>query len=588
MKDWLSERSNKVFLLFVGVFFLYIAILYNLQVIPFVEKNQQLAIRNASAEGVLTESEEFIDDIENRGAIYFLDKTNMHVAAATNKEGYLVTSNNRFISNNTDYVTELEKVISNLDKEAVQFRLNKKNDPYEVLHKYINKSEAEQIRELNLPGISTTIEKFRFYPAGILAAQTVGFVGYDGSGYSGRYGVESYYNDILSNRSAGEQKSLFAQLISGVKNQKETERSKKTDIVLTIEPEVQLYLRTKLEKLMSDWSSESVGGIIINPKTGAIYAMETLPSFDLNDFGKSEFLPYHTNPIIESSFEMGSVVKPLVMAIGLEQEKIRADTEYFDTGFVEIGDNTIHNYDKKGRGQVTMQDVIGDSLNTGMVLIQKKVGIDIMRSYFNKFGFSKTTGIDLPGEVSGQSANLGRDVPIEWANISFGQGFAISPIQLVRALTSLANQGMAVKPHVVHSYVNDNGELVYKNQVESEKIFEPGTVRVMTDMLVKNIDTYIGKGKHRLQYYSIAAKTGTAQIFDNESGKYFVNKNLHAFSGYFPAYDPEFLVLLYAYNPKGVKYSAETLTVPFMDTARFLLNYYGIAPDRDLAPLSTK
>ena len=317
----------------------------------------------------------------------------------------------------------------------------------------------------------------------------------------------------------------------------------------------------------------------MNPQTGEIYAMAQAPSFSLNNYGQVRDISLFNNPHIQSVFEMGSIVKPLIMAAAFDTGVVDADTSYYDGGSVEVGDRTIWNFDKKGRGETTMQGVLNESLNTGMVFVSQEMKKKDMKNYLYDFGFAEKTGIDLPGEVGGLVSNLDSNRDVEYANISFGQGIAITPITMTRSLAILANGGQKVQPHVVKEIEYTNGfDKKYEYEL-GEQVISQKTSDEITRMLVEVVDSTLLGGKAKLDYYSIAAKTGTAQI-PHPQGGYYSDRNLHSFFGYFPAYDPQFLVFLYTEYPKGARYASQTLAPPFMETAKFLLNYYDVPPDR--------
>jgi cell division protein FtsI/penicillin-binding protein 2 len=269
------------------------------------------------------------------------------------------------------------------------------------------------------------------------------------------------------------------------------------------------------------------------------------------------------------------------MAGALDAGVVTADTMYEDKGSVTVENQVISNFDKKGRGLVNMQEVLNQSLNTGMVFVYKKLGKDKLRDYLLSFGIKDKTRIDLPNETSGLVSNIikvTRD--FEYANASFGQGIAMTPIEITRALASLANGGNLVVPHVVKYIKYDDGtkkELTY--DLIPTKISKK-TSEEITRMLVTVMDKSLKSGTAKFERYSVAVKTGTAQVANLDNGGYYEDRHTHSFFGYFPAYNPKFIVVLYAVNPKGVQYAANTWADPFLDIAKFLLNYYEVPPDR--------
>jgi cell division protein FtsI/penicillin-binding protein 2 len=268
------------------------------------------------------------------------------------------------------------------------------------------------------------------------------------------------------------------------------------------------------------------------------------------------------------------------MTAGLDAGVIIPDTTYNDTGCIEVNKSRICNYDLKARGVIPMQQILSQSLNVGASFIATQLGHERFRSYFTKLGFGTETGIDLPSEVQGNIRNIltsPRDV--EYDTASFGQGIAVTPVEMIRAMGALANHGSIVTPHLVKAVRLQSGVVKTLSWGDPEPVFSKQATEETTRMLVEVVDKKLGNGKVKLPEMSVAAKTGTAQIA-GPGGKYYANLYFHSFFGYFPAYDSRFVILLYTREPQGVQYASETLTHPFIDLTHFLVNYYAIPPDR--------
>lgn len=375
--------------------------------------------------------------------------------------------------------------------------------------------------------------------------------------------------------------NFFAEVFSNVTEVvSEKEFGGMGDVVTSIEPSVQTFLEKKLSEVSKDWNSKSSGGVIIDPKSGEIFALGVNPSFDLNTFNEVRDNSIFTNPIIERVYEMGSIIKPLTMAVGLDSGSVTADTTYFDAGKIELSGYTISNYDGKGRGRVDMQTVLSKSLNTGVAYVVSQTGNKKFADYMRAFGLGEETGVDLPGEIPGLIENLKSPRDLEYATASFGQGIAMTPIATIRALSALANDGILVTPHVATSIEYDLG---YSKKIvhdDDTRVISSEASDEITRMLVRVVDEALLGGTVSFDHYSVAAKTGTAQIADRVDGGYYDDRFLHSFFGYFPAYEPRFLVFLYTEEPKEVRYASQTLTHPFVDIVKFLINYYEVPPDR--------
>lgn len=513
--------------------------------------------------------------IFERGSIYMTDKDGKRISAATQRLGFRIALNTREFEDD-DIVFENISPLIDIEREYFDSLISR-NDGYEEVANKVSDDVAEKVRDLNLDGVKVFREKWRYYPGNDLAAHALGFLAYDTDTRVGQYGLERYYEKILARDENQPYINFFAELFTNVSDGLFEGDGRRGDIVTTIEPSVQSQLEIGLESLLENFKSDSAGGIVVNPQTGEVYALAVAPDFDINNFGDKEGESY-INPLTSNVFELGSVIKPLVMASALNEGVVTADTSYFDKGYVDVGSKRIENFDKKGRGQVTMQDVLNQSLNTGMVLASQKLGNKKMREYLYGYGFNSKTGIDLPAEISSLTSNLESRRDLEFATASFGQGIAVTPVSAVRAFSALANKGIPITPHVV-KYVDYNiGGEEEVLPLTLPAIISPETAEEITRMLVGVVDTSMTQTVKK-EHYSIGGKTGTAQMLDPNGG-YHDTKRLHSFFGYFPAYDPQFLIFLYTVDPKGVRYSSQSLAPLFAELSDFLINYYSIPPDR--------
>lgn len=512
----------------------------------------------------------------NRGSIFFTTKDGDSAVAAAQKDGFTLSLNPEKITDASAAYAALAPFIS-VSRAEFMAHAEKHGDSYEEIEHRLPQETADKISALKIPGVLVVRERWRFYPGGARAAHLLGFVGSDGDTLDGRYGLERYYDDMLTKKNSSPYQNFFAELLGTTKG---GSPGFSGDIMTSIEPSVESFLERSLSAAETRFSSRETGGIVMDPKTGEILAMAAVPSFDPNNFQKEKDWRVFVNPLVENVYEFGSIMKPLTMAAGIDAGAITPTTTYDDKGFLELDGKTIYNFDKKGRGVVSMQEVLNQSLNTGAAFVALKMGTSAFATYVRSFGIGSETGIDLPNEAPGMTENLKSPRQIEYATASFGQGIATTPVAMTRALAALANHGLLPNPHLATRVSYDLGTFSHPSFGEPTRVIAPETAAAVTQMLVKVVDTALVGGAQKLEHWSVAAKTGTAQIANPKGGGYYVDKYLHSFFGYFPAYEPRFIVFLYTVEPKGVSFAAHTLTDPFFDIAKFLLNYYAVPPDR--------
>lgn len=516
----------------------------------------------------------------DRGSIFFSSKDNVKIAAATIKEGYTLSLNPRLIKDPEQVYNVVSQYIE-LDKEKFLEKAVKPDTAYQEIQKKLDTATGLSIRALRIPGVELHRETWRIYPGNSLAANTIGIIGLDKQNkLEGRYGLESYYEKTLSRVVSGSNVNFFAELFSGIKKTVFKDDVVEGDIVTTIEPTVQNFLEQTIVSTSDKWKSDSIGGIIMDPKTGEIFAMAELPTFNPNDLSDLKDASVLSNSLVEGSFEMGSIMKPLTIAAGIDSGAISKNSTYDDAGFLLLSGRKISNFDGKARGVIPMQEILSQSLNVGAAHVALKMGLQEFSKYFLSFGIGQLSGIDQPNEQKGIIKNLitGRDVEV--ATISYGQGIAMTPIQTIRSLAVLANDGKLVTPHLVKNIEHQDGTNEEIKTPEPVSVLKKETTDDVTAMLINVVDKSLKKGQIKMEHYSIAAKTGTAQIADPTNGGYYSDRYLHSFFGYFPAYDPKFIVFLYHVHPKGAQYASETLTDPFIELTKLLINYYNIPPDR--------
>lgn len=521
-------------------------------------------------------------DLYSRGSIFFTTRDGEKVSAASIRSGFLLAFNPSLI-NDPSVVCDKLSVIIKIEKNRCVEKASLKERTYVEIDMTVPDEIADQISALDLDGVQMYRNQWRYYPGDDLAAKVIGFVGYTDKSEDelrGKYGLERYYDEALLREKEVRSVNFFAEIFSNLGDMAYSrDDSPSGDVITTIEPTVARMLDSVLLETNARYNSNMTGAIIMDPKTGAIYAMNAVPGFDLNDRGTTT-VELFQNPLVENVYEFGSTIKALTMAAGLDSGAVNRHSTYYDSGSITLNTFTIKNYDGRGRGTVPMQEVLNQSLNTGVAYIADKMGREKFRDYFYNFKLGSETGIDQPSEIHGLIDNLKLSRDVYYATASFGQGIALTPIATTRALATLGNGGYLVTPHLASKIEYEDGtvkEIVYPKgaQVISEETSEE-----ISSMLTIVVDKALGHGKYSMPHHTIGAKTGTAQIANPNGGGYYEDKYLHSFFGYFPAFDPKFIIFMYTVEPKGVQYASETLTEPFMDITKFLINYYSIPPDR--------
>lgn len=515
-----------------------------------------------------------------RGEIYLQNGKEV-LPLAVNKElnlVYAVPAEIKEVDN--EMIVRLAEILK-MDAAIVKERLLKKDDPFEPLKNGVEKEAAEIISSLGIPGIYFKKETSRFYPAGNFASHLVGFLGFRGDKRAGQYGLEGYYEKELAGQAGSlvrERDSAGKMLAVGEKQLYNS--SDGADLILTIEESIQFMAEEKLKEAIDRWQAERGTVIIIDPASGAVRAMANYPSFNPNQYAETKDLKIFSNSAISDIFEPGSVFKPITMAAGINEGIIGPETTYEDKGFVNVGIHRINNFDGRARGTQTMTQVLEQSLNTGAVFVAEKLGKKNFKKYVEQFGFSQTTGIDLTGEARGDITNLLYDRDIDYATASFGQGIAVTPIALLAAVSALANDGILMRPYVVGKMIFSDGREVATEPRKIRRVISPETASRLAAMMTSVVDNGYDR-RAAVTGYSIAGKTGTAQIPDSDQGGYKKEEFIHTFVGFGPVNHPRFAILIKIDKPRGAIFASNTLSTIFGDIAEFLVRYYNIPPDRE-------
>lgn len=466
-----------------------------------------------------------------------------------------------------------------VSEETLLARLEKENDIYEPLAHKLTDQETASILALKLPGIGAEPETWRFYPERAAAAQVVGFVGGSEAERTGQYGLERFLDDELKGQDGvieGDVDVTGRLIQTG--SLRRVEPQPGTDVVLTLDRVVQAFACDKLKIKAQALGADGGDLIIMEPTTGAIAAMCTQPDFDPNDYGQVKDISVYMNSAISAPYEPGSVFKPITMAAAMDDNKVAPATTYTDTGEVRFGSFTIRNSDNLAHGLTTMVGVLEKSLNTGAIFAEQQIGNSTFRRYVEDFNFGQITGIDLASEGGGNIKSLYDNRDIYFATASFGQGITVTPLQLVAAYGALANGGKIMRPYVIKEKIRANA---VAETTQPTFVGQPVSLRTAT-MVSGMLVSVVREGHAKragVAGYRIGAKTGTAQVA--EAGEYG-DKTMHTVVGYGPIDKPAFVMLVKMNNPKAGRFAESTVVPVFGEVAKFLLQYYEIAPDEEV------
>lgn len=530
------------------------------------------------------------ESLYSRGTIYFTRKDGTHIAAATLKSGFLLAINPETLNNPKKIFNILNSIVP--IKSTVFFSAtNKRNDPYEVVAHHLTRVQGDTIANKRLTGVMIIKERWNVYPGGTLAAHAIGFTAYNNTNItSGQYGLERYYDSTLK-RSGDTYKNFFARIFSNLGDVFVNASARRSgDIVTSIEPEVEARLLAGLASVRKKYDAKSAGGIIMIPKTGAIVALGSVPTYDPNYFQTASTSSF-TNPLVQHVHEYGSIMKPITMAASLTAGIVTPETTYNDTGCIQVNGDKICNWDSKARGVIPVGQIIVQSLNVGASWLAVQLGQAQFRKYFLT-AFGQKTGIDLPAETGGLLGNLNSTRQVDFDTMSFGQGIAVTPMQMIRALGAIANNGVMVQPHLATEKILTSGQTVPILWDKKTRLFSAKASMETTQMMTDLTNTQLYKGKYKIPGIPVAVKTGTAQL-TKPGGGYYNSKFFHSYIAFFPSDAPRFIILLYLNHPDDIKhpysaeYSSETLTKPIFDLTNFLVNYYQIPPNSGVVTSET-
>ena len=550
--------------LFVLLFFLLVASLtgwrlYDLQI-------AHGAFYRALANGQQTQ---FFDANGQRGKIFATDDGELTVLS-TVKEQYYCFAVPKEIEDREKAKTELAKLLS-IGEDVISNKLSDQESQFAELKDKLSPEEVNALGKLALKGIYVRKKYVSFFPHGKVASNVLGYVDRDGKGL---YGVEGYYDDILS-PSQG--------MVASVKGLQEyltpesREMKNGADIVLTLDVNIQKKAQELLEDAGQKFNMESGQIIVMDPYSGRIIALANYPDYDPNDYSKyAGNMAVFQNWAVQKLYEPGSVFKAVTMAIGIETGSVSPTTTYTDPCKEKFDRFLIGNYDGRCWGKRNMTEVLERSINTGMIFVERQIGHEKYYEYLSNFGFFRKTGVDMAGEAVSGNENLKSMRDINFATCSFGQGISITPLRLAVAYSVLANGGNVMKPYIVEKIVRADGTVKEtKPEIEYPNVISPETAATVRQML--NAVTESGYSQYaRVKGYFVGGKTGTAQ--QPGPGGY-TKKTWHTFAGIAPIYNPKYVIIIKLDNPAASEASASAAPI-FAKLGEYALNYAHVPTER--------
>jgi len=550
----------KTKLLFIGFLIVYLLIivkLFYLQILTPVHVDNSLYLKSRKL-------------LPERGKIYDRNLTPL----ALNQNSYLLYLEPKKITDKLKLVKFLSEKLE-MPEASLEAKINPDKD-WIAIASQIDEDKKKEIESLKIDGVGFQSQMKRFYPEASLSAHLLGFVGKDKAGDDiGYFGIEGFYNQDLSGLPGlldSERDLLGRPIFVGVQNKVNPENGR--GLVLTIDKTVQEISKKRLQEGIEKYQAKQGCVIVADPFTMAILSLVCLPDYDLDKY----YLfteDFFKDPVVSEVYEPGSIFKPLIMAAAIEEKKVKPQETYLEKGPITVGEYQIKTWNDKYEGKITMTRILEKSSNVGMVYVGDKLGKDRVYQYLEKYGFGKTTGIDLQGEISSYLKPKSNWYQIDFTTVTFGQGIALTPIQMIRAFASLVNGGNLMKPYVVDRILSQKGEIKIKPDLV-KKVISKTSSEIIKKMLVSTVENAEAKWD-RPKDIKIGGKTGTAQV--PIQGHYDPSKTNASFIGFAPADKPKFIALVMLKEPKTSPWGSETAAPIFFEIAKDLIVYYGITPE---------
>lgn len=479
-------------------------------------------------------------------------------------------------------------VLLGQDAQKILAALTDRDRYWTPIARWLEPSVAERIAKLNVDGLRLIYEPRRVYPQGAFAAHVVGTANFNGDGISG---VEAFYNTELKGVTGTLQAEFDPYQNPIAIGEQQTKPARNgVNVRLTLDPLVQYITETELKKAVEEHQADGGSIIVMEVKTGAIRGMATWPPFDPNNYGDYPAEVYSRNPSISTLYEPGSTFKMITVAAGLQSRSFTADTQVNDPGAVDRYDQVLQNWNGGGNGAINPDRVLYYSSNVGALQLNELTGADNFYRYVKAFGFGQPTGVDLGGEEAGlvytPQSPYWDDLKL--LTNAYGQGIAVTPLQMVRAAAAIANDGLMMKPYVVEQVCDVDNHCTATQPTPQGQVIERGVAWTVRRMLVNAANHYAAvvwypkTGTFEDQWlvpgYQVGAKTGTASI-PIPGGGYDPNYTIGSVLGFAPAEDARYAVLVKIDRPKDDMYAIATAIPMYYRVVDQLLRYEKLPPD---------
>lgn len=531
--------------IWMAIVFLFIGLLYfqfRWQILEYDRfsalANAQLAVRQ--------------DVFTKRGTIYTQDGVVLAVDSPAWNVVLSVTNHvdqANFLVKQDEILSELASVLD-IDSEEMSEIYNPNVLTYQVLYRGINKRQKDILEEKKLLGIYTEDSIKRLYPNGDLFSHVIGYIGTDSFGRPrGNYGIEGFFwGDIKGKEGATQQeKDLSGKAIIS-KQYRNVQFREGKNIVLTVNSGIQKKVEQILESGVREQRADAGSVVIMNPKTGEIIAMANYPDYDPNEFWKVRDVSVFRNGAVSGPYEYGSVQKPLTVAMALEEQKITEKHICNDTGRLKLDDKTIYNFNFARYGRITPMQTLQYSDNICAAEYGLLVGADRMYAYLRELGLGVSTGIGIHEEETSFIKAPDRWLSIDVATTSYGQAISATPLQFASAMSTLANGGVRMQPMLVKKIYNNEDEITI-TPTSVGRVFSEKTATMVAKMMEEATFTRADMARYK-GVYSIAGKTGTAQVARSDTAGYYDDRVNVTYVGFAPAIDARFVMVVKIENPK--------------------------------------